>query len=92
MAQSLKESLNLLLDNTGLAKGVQQQQALLGWADIVGSTIASNTDPEKVEHGILTIRVATPAWRQELLFKKTTIIDKLNKSLGKQIIRDIRFI
>ncbi len=92
MSQSLKSVLNSLLDNAGLTTGINQQKALQSWAEIVGSTIASNTVAEKVEHGILVIRAATPAWRQELLFKKALIIERLNKKLGTQTIRDIRFI
>ncbi len=90
--QSLKGALEKLLDRTGLATGVKQQTALERWSEIVGSTIAKNTDPESIDHGILTIRVTTPTWRQELYFKKNDIIKKLNQELGDETIREIRFI
>ena len=92
MAQSLKDVLDSFLDKAGLTTGISQQQALLCWEEVVGDTIAKNTTPEKVEHGILIVRTTTPSWRQELLFKKSQIIDKINASLGKQTIKDIRFI
>ncbi|MFH1852097.1 MAG: DUF721 domain-containing protein [Candidatus Neomarinimicrobiota bacterium] len=90
--ENLKTVLASFLEKAGLTTGINQQQALLQWSRIVGTTIARNTNPEKIEHGILTVRVASPTWRQELLFSKTQIIDKINESLGKQTIKDIRFI
>jgi hypothetical protein len=45
-----------------------------------------------VQHGILTIKTETPAWRQELHFQKKIIVENLNKKLNKKVIKDIRFI
>ena len=90
--QQLRSAINHFLKNNGLAKGVNQQNAILIWEEIVGKTIASNTTAEKVEHGTLTVKTTTPAWRQELLFKKRDIIEKLNAKLGKNTIREIQFI
>ena len=90
--QQLKSAINHFLKNNGLIKGVNQQNAILIWEEIVGKTIASNTTAETVEHGILTVKTTSPAWRQELVFKKQDIIEKLNAKLGKNTIREIRFI
>ncbi len=92
MAQSLRSVINQLLEKNGLTAGVNQQKALLEWEAAVGTTIAKNTEPDRVEHGIIYVKTATPAWRQELIFKKKEIIVRLNKILGKQTIKDIRFI
>ncbi len=92
MTYTLKTAIESFLRNTGLEKGVAQNTALLIWSDIVGGVIAQNTSPESVKHGILVIRVTTPAWRQELQFQKKDIIEKLNRKLGKHTIKDIRFI
>ena len=90
--QQLKSAINHFLKNNGLIKGVNQQNAILIWEEIVGKTIASNTTAETVEHGILTVKTANPSWRQELVFKKQDIIERLNTKLGKNTIREIRFI
>ncbi|MEE8335448.1 MAG: DUF721 domain-containing protein [Candidatus Neomarinimicrobiota bacterium] len=92
MTQSLKNIINSFLRSTGLEKGVAQQKALFIWSDVVGKAVGKNTQPESVEHGIITVHTTTPAWRQELQFKKSDIIEKLNEKLGKKIIKDIRFI
>lgn len=90
--QKLKKIIGRFLEKNGLEKGVNQNKALLIWEEIVGNTIAENTSPEKVEHGILTVKTKNPSWRQELLFKKQEIIEKLNKNLGDNTIKEIKFI
>ena len=90
--QELKNAITALLKNNNLEKGVNQNNALLIWASTVGKKIAQNTSPDKVEHGVLTIKVKSPTWRQELIFEKQKILKKLNKKLGKNTIREIRFI
>ena len=90
--QQLKSAINRFLKNNGLDGGVNQQNAILIWEETVGKTIASNTTAETVEHGILTVKTTSPAWRQELVFKKQDIIQRLNTKLGNNTIREIRFI
>ena len=90
--QQLKSAINRFLKKNGLTKGINQQNAILIWEEIVGKTIAANTAAETVDHGILIVKTANPAWRQELVFKKQDIIERLNAKLGKNTIREIRFI
>ncbi len=90
--QSLKQVLNVYLHKTGLAKGIAHQTALQRWPKIVGEAIAKNTRAESVEHGIIKVITKNPTWRQELLFKKEEIIQKLNTELGKGTIKDIQFL
>ena len=90
--QALKTAIKIFLKKSGLDKGVKQNTALLIWDEVVGEKIAENTSAEKVEHGTLTIKVDNSSWRQELVFKKKEIIEKLNGKLGKKTIKEIRFI
>lgn len=90
--QSLKTAVNLFLRKSGLEKGVHQEMALLVWDDAVGESIAAQTEPEKVEHGVMVVKVSTPTWRQELQLKKTDIIKEVNSRIGRQSIKNIRFV
>ena len=90
--QALKTAIKIFLKKSGLDKGVKQNTALLIWDEVVGENIAEKTRAEKVEHGTLTIKVDNSSWRQELVFKKKEIIDKLNSRIGKKTIKEIRFI
>ena len=90
--QHISGALKKLIKTAGLEKGIAQQKALEIWSETVGEIVSKNTEPTSIEHGILSIKTATPAWRQELQFQKIQIIEKLNKKLNKKLIKDIRFI
>ena len=90
--EKLNQSIKTLLNNHGLEKGVQQNTAVVVWDTVVGEKVSQNTKPISVEHGVITVSVSNPTWRQELLFKQQEIIKQLNNKLGKNTIKEIRFI
>ena len=90
--EKLNTSIQDFLENYGLKKGVKQNSAVLYWEVVVGKKISENTEVQGVEHGTLTVSVSNPAWRQELLFKKKEIIEQLNKKIGENTIKEVRFI
>jgi len=81
-----------MLRRFGIDNAIAQNNALNIWNDVVGETVAKNAIPDRVEHGVLIVKVSSPTWRQELYFQKDEIIKKLNNNIGKKVIRDIRFI
>ena len=80
------------LINTGLENGVNQQKAVIIWPKIVGTKIAENTTAELVDFNVLTIKVKNSTWRNELYLKKNIILKKLNKELGPNTIKELRFL
>lgn len=90
--EKLNTSIKTFLDNYGLKKGVKQNTAIAIWGEVVGDRVSKNTEPLSVEHGVITVSVSNPTWRQELLFKHQDIIQELNNRLGKNTIKEIRFI
>lgn len=90
--RQLKSALETMLKKAGLDKAVAQYTSLIIWDEIVGETVARNARPETVRFRVLNVRVSTPAWRQELMFRKQEILEKLNQKLGLGTIKDIRFL
>ncbi|MEE9167826.1 MAG: DUF721 domain-containing protein [Candidatus Neomarinimicrobiota bacterium] len=90
--EELSKVLTSLLRKTGIESAVLQNKAVILWNDVVGEPISKNTIPEEVKQGTLIVRVSTPVWRNELIFKKQEIIEKLNRALGRKIIKDIKLI
>ena len=80
------------LINSGLESGVNQQKAVIIWPKIVGTKIAENTTAELVDFNVLTIKVKNSTWRNELYLKKDIILEKLNKELGPNTIKELRFL
>jgi len=90
--QHIGGPLKKILKSTGLEKSLAQQNAMEIWEKVVGENVSKNAVPVDVQHGILTIKTETPAWRQELHFQKKIIVENLNKKLNNKVIKDIRFI
>ncbi len=61
------------------------------WAEVVGVYITKVSQIEKIDRGVLYVKVKNAAWRNELMFKKAGIIDEINKRLGKEFVKNIVF-
>lgn len=61
------------------------------WNEIVGPAIARNAQPEKIRNGTLFVKVTSSVWMQQLQYMKEMIGDKLNKSLGSDVVKNIFF-
>lgn len=61
------------------------------WDKAVGDTVAQQAQPAFVRGGILCVRCSSSAWMQQLHFMKGTIREELNRLLGREVIKDIRF-
>lgn len=60
------------------------------WKEIVGESIANQTQPRAIRNRILFLDVSHPTWMQQLQFLKPTLLEKINHYLGDPLIQDIR--
>ncbi|MBI5804512.1 DUF721 domain-containing protein [candidate division TA06 bacterium] len=89
--ESVGPILDRLLKNLEIDKKVDEGQALLIWAEAAGPKMAVRTRAESVYRGRMTVLAQNPAWVQECTFMRIQIKDKLNKMLGREIIKEIVF-
>ena len=61
------------------------------WDTIVGNVIAQNAKPAAFKDRILLVHVTSSTWVHQLQFLKKDLIDKLNDTLGKTLIEDLKF-
>lgn len=61
------------------------------WDEEVGAAIAARAQPSGYHRGILSVRVTSHSWMQELQMMKDTLRERLNRRLGQELIRDIYF-
>jgi len=87
----IKRILNATLRKLGLEKRIKECAILSFWNDAVGESIALHTKPLKVYDGRMTVLVESPSWTQELTFLKSGIMERLNSTIGKKVIKDIYF-
>ena len=89
--QLIGGALEQLAKDLGIAKPLSQYAVLTSWAEIVGQQIAKVTTAERIEDGILIVRVSTAPWRAELSLRKSEILEKVAARVGKAVVREIRF-
>ncbi|HEY5615753.1 MAG TPA: DUF721 domain-containing protein [Bacteroidota bacterium] len=81
-----------LAEDLGIQGKLRQYEAVTRWADIVGQRIAEEAEPQKIEKGVLLVRVRKSVWRNELTMRKSEILTKLNQAIGEAVIKDIKFL
>ncbi len=61
------------------------------WDNIVGEAIAENARPAAFKGKLLLVHVTSSVWIHQLQFLKNSIIVKVNDTLGKELIEEIKF-
>ena len=90
--EALSLVLSRLLQRLGLANELQGWRAVEDWAGIVGPRVARHTRAVGFEHDVLRVEVEGSAWMHELGYLKQELIKAVNRELGYDRVRDIRFV
>ena len=90
--EKLKTVLEKALKETGTQERVRQGRAITLWPKAAGKEISKVTEATYLKNGVIFVKAESSAWRNELIFQKEEIINKINRLLKKKIIKDIRFI
>jgi len=86
---SLGDALRKFLDNSRLKGSIQALQIEEVWELIMGKTIARYTDKIQIHGSTLYINTSVAPLRQELLYQKEKIIQRVNEALGERVIREV---
>ncbi len=63
------------------------------WPTLAGLQLSKVSEPISMEDGIVLVAVTHPAWMREMQGPvKKTLIANINKELGKELCKEIRFI
>jgi hypothetical protein len=86
---SLGDALRKFLDNSRIKGSIQALQIEEVWEQIMGKTIARYTDKIQIHGTTLYINTSVAPLRQELLYQKEKIIQRVNEALGEKVIREV---
>ena len=90
MAQmQIGEALRDFLNKSKLKSGLRAVQIEDVWEEIMGKTIARYTDRLQIINNTLFIYTSVGALKQELVFQKPKIIERVNEALHEQVITEI---
>jgi predicted nucleic acid-binding Zn ribbon protein len=85
----LSDTLVKLLQARGMEGRLREYRILGEWDRAVGAVIARHAQPFSLRGKKMALIVDSPAWMQQLSLLKPEIIERVNRSLGHNAIRDI---
>jgi len=81
-----------LISDLGIEKRLAETRVCQIWKEVVGEGLSRETAVVSIKRGRLFVKVRTPSWRNELTFLRSQIISKLNRRVGKKVVREIVFL
>jgi hypothetical protein len=87
--QSIGELLSAFVKENKLDSRLQEVELISTWKKIAGEYIANHTTEIKIYKGVLHLQLDSPACREELMYKRTEVMNEINKVAGKLIIKEI---
>ena len=89
--QKIGPILEGILAEKGYLTVCKEYALLQKWDRIVDEKFAAVSKCEKVENGVLYVKVASAPWRQEAAYYKHNILERIQKEFGCPTIKDIVF-
>ena len=86
---SIGEALKQFLDSSRIKGGIQALQIEDVWEKIVGKTVARYTNKLQIFGDKLIITTDVAPLKQELIYQKEKIKQRINVALGKNTIKEI---
>ena len=75
--------------NLGIAAKLKEYKLLKAWKECVGPNIAKRAAPTRLIGGTLYCAVSSSPWMTELNYQKREIIERLNRTLGESVVKEI---
>ncbi len=86
---SIGEAMKAFLQKSRLKTGIQALQIEQIWEKLMGKTIAKYTDKIQIVNHTLFINTNVGPLRNELIYQKQQIIERVNEALGDKVINNV---
>ena len=86
---SLQDAIQQFLQKSRLKSGIQALRIEDIWEDVMGKTIAKYTDKIQIINHTLYITSSVAPLKNELLYQKEKIIERVNEALGEKLVKDV---
>lgn len=77
------------IQKLGLDKKIKESRAVLIYKDVVGAKIAAISEAVDLRGGKLFVQVHSPTWKEELMFTRHLMAEKINKELGAEVVKQV---
>ncbi|MBK7089380.1 MAG: DUF721 domain-containing protein [Chitinophagaceae bacterium] len=89
---SMQDAMKQFLNHSRLKQGIQSVQIEEVWEEVMGKTIAQYTDKLEIKGHTLFITSKVAPLKNELLYQKEKIIERINEAMGEKIIYEVKII
>ena len=89
--QRIGQIVEAVLSEKGYLTSCKEYSILLKWPLIVEKGLAKACTCERVENGIVYVKVVSGSWRQEALYQKEILLKRIQTEFGCPTIKDIVF-
>lgn len=90
MAQlHIGDAMKQFLNKSSLKNGIRAIQIEQVWEQLMGKTIAKYTEKIQIINATLFIHTHVGPLKQELLYQKAKIIERVNEVMGEKVITEV---
>ena len=86
---SLQDAIQQFLQKSRLKSGIQALRIEEIWEQVMGKTIARYTDKIQIINHTLYITSSVAPLKNELLYQKEKIIERVNDALGEKVVKEV---
>jgi hypothetical protein len=86
---SIGDAMRKFLQGSQLKGSIQALQIEEVWEQLMGKTVARYTDKIRIHGQTLYVETSIAPLRQELIYQKDTIIQRVNEAMGEKVIREV---
>ena len=86
---SLQDAIKQFLQKSRLKSGIQALRIEDVWEEVMGKTVAKYTDKIQIINATLFITTTVAPLKNELLYQKEKIIERVNEALGEKVIKEV---
>ena len=87
---TLGEALDRFLQKSGLREETAIQRLAAEWDQVVGSALAAQTAKITVGGGVVWLELNSPTWKNELLYNRERLRQRMNDYLGEELVKEVR--
>ena len=70
----------------------QEMEVVRAYRSVVGDLISRLTTKARYTMGVLRVELASAALRQELYYRRSSLTDRINETLGSTAVKKIEFV
>lgn len=86
---SLQDAMQQFLKNSKFKTYIQAIKIEEAWEQIMGKTVAKYTDKIQIIGTTLFITTSVAPLKNELIYQKETIMQRVNEALGEKLVKEV---